>query len=464
MTHTWGDYAWDAVAGASGAGLGFIFGDIPGAIAGAEFAGGYTHLQHPDHDRHRIGLNPNKRQRVNTNLPPLPTKTVTMPPIRSKRRAAPRKVGGSKRKGYKKKSSAAKRGLGRKRARTSRSGGRTLSGSERRQVKKIALNAVTADLSKGTMIHACSFAAFLVQEQQVVLTVDNLNSQLNHFTPRKLMSVASSMFNAMPHAAGYVFNSTNVFPADTKVHVIDSHVDYHCKNDSTMLYHVDVYEWEPTLNRDNVSSNTPLAAWNSALAQFNYQGNTTLSPASGAVQNQLFQSPMHVSAGFKDLFKVKKVKTMVMMPGTYADFRLQGPKNRSFNMKNYAATPVQLPAQGTVYNDYQHGLTKQVMFIIRTEPLLGLLAGAAVAVFPSNTSTGTGVAPNGFVGYYKEHWRLTAPPSTHTGTAGVAGTANPADNSMDYLGIFDYISSPGAAVTGIVLVQPENAIGNGLVA
>lgn len=465
--HTWGDYAWDAAAGAAGAGLGFIFGDIPGAIAGAETASGFAHMTHPDREKHRIGLNPvgvkrgrisvnvpesNKRGRVHTNLP---SQTVNMPIRRPKRRAVPRKAGPSKRT----KPTGNKRNTRRKRTSTAKSGGRHLSGTERREVKKIAVNVTTIDSAKGTLIHANAFGGILVQDQQLVITNDTIGSDMNHFTPRKFHSVASSMFNAMPHVTGYVVNGLNEFPEDTKIRIIDSHVDYHFKNDSTLLYHVDIYEWLPNRNAQNVGVNTPLQVWNNALKTYNYSVNTTLIPATGALQNQMWLNPNHVSQATKEWFNVKLVKTLAMQPGTYAEFKLQGPKNKVIQMKNFVATPVQLPAaNGAVYNDYQRGMTKQVMFVIRTEPLFGVAATVPAIFFPGNSSG------NGFVGYYKEHFRLAAPRNTHTGAVSVAGVATPATNYTDYLGVFDFLgTAPGTVVTAPVIVQPNNPIQDGIV-
>lgn len=456
--HTWTDFTIDALATVSGAGLGFIMNDVKGALVGGGAAYEYAHNSHGK--RHTVSVNreSNKRLRVNEGIKfgtNLPSNHYSMPVARGKRtrRASvlPKK--------HIKKYTAKKHKKGSKRTGSVRhrnGGTRKLSTVEKKQVKKIVVRAIEAPEQKGILIVSNSLTAQVKQEQQVIIGVNSGGDLLNHFSPRKFVSAASVMFNALPMVSNFVTNTYNLFPVDTKVQLISSSVKYECKNDSTLLYYVDVYVWSPAKNDSDNGINAPINSWALAYNTVTFDTNVTTVPPGQPIY-QLENNPSQLSAGFRTKWHSKKMSTMVMPPGTSTSFTLTGPSQKTLDMKKYVNLPFSNISTNPVYNDFQVGMSKCVTFHVRTEALIGVSNGALQSIYPSNTGS------NGFVAVYHEHYKIAAPTKTHSGSAVVAGTAPPATNMKDFLGIYDFIASPQATFSNIAVVQPENPIALGLV-
>lgn len=296
-------------AEASGATLGYIVGNVPGAIIG------YNAAKKLSKNSRRMPPIPNKRKRtVNAEQIKRARRKLVgqlrrpnVPKYVAVNTQAPKVTGGSRRTKKVKPVKVTKR--------------------FRKQVQKV----LEKTLVQGKLIS--------IEPFQQRVQADNLQSVIfygEHFTPNLVLDAASVLWNQKPWNLSKTPQAATNFNHQTvKIHVKSILDRYEIKNNSRRRYTIKMYICRP---KDRSNETSPLSTWvNTLLAE----SDAIESNFHGTNINTMYNDPRFVK-GFTNVWATEVV-TIVIDPGQTHTQYLQGPKNMlydfaKFNVNNAPAT------------------------------------------------------------------------------------------------------------------------------
>lgn len=320
------------VGGASGAVLGYIANDVPGAFIGWSYGRQYGrryNLRNFPKQKKMAPTNANKRKVTGTlmnwrsmkrgnNWVSTPLRPKSKRVVRFKKRYVPKTSTSSlwnhskvvKKGGFRKKF--------KKRVK--------VSSRLRKKIQKV----VAGDKPRGIAQEIAYGGQRLpdgLDNKQVFADITILNSPDSadpHFSNQKIVDAASVLWNEKVPTKLKTHANVQNFPTDKlQVDVINSYVTYKFRNNSQRVYYMSLMEIAP---RSQQVLGAPLPVWDAALAyQATLEGPNQLS----ALSTELHTHPSMLP-DFKRLFKVTTTKIEIAPGGEYSWF-VQGPKDYKFN-------------------------------------------------------------------------------------------------------------------------------------
>lgn len=432
------------LAEASGATLGYIAGNLPGAALGYQAAGAaYDAME--------------RRNSLPQNSRPMSRRHSMSTTVSSRRASVPslsvRSSAGSSRKSASRYTQSKVKSGGKKRKTSSRKS----VAAKRRKLKKLKFARAVKNVLEGEQIVSkavfndglrCSYALPNAWTYNT-----SANRSWDFFTPAKYLDVAAQLWEGKPYGAtGYNLLGLTApanWPPNQKIHVIDSHVACKVTNDTKfqiqfefwLFYPKEDIKWLDTSAGPPVGGSNNVAATGvfDLYASYDKEVRTSIGPVFPNATAPLMSSPYDSKFLLKNFRPV--CKKMHLQPGEFREFLIDGHKHRTIDFSKLTSAAV--GGLFPYYCEHLKGFGSCAMFtryrtIMEMGSLGGVIESSGGSIHTgsplielrefykmSMPSTAAVTNPTPCIAYYDHLYGLVS------GTTVVENEANPQQGTVD---------------------------------
>jgi len=277
------------------------------------------------------------------------------------------------------------------------------------------------------------------------------------FNPIKVLSAASTLWNGKTPTNPHVLQSGNMFPAQTtRIMVLDSWVKFTYQNNTARtltlkLYDLSLKNTQPLINSDGITLSYVGAVtnWQNLMTQANPNGTTDFAyqnPLSNGVTT-LYMTPQTVPA-MTAMYSIDTT-TVILDPGKEYVHILKGPKNKMYDFAKFWTGRDQLDVTPQFLD--AHKMTKEHMCV-----MYGNLVNTTLNSPGRFTDIAAG-GPYGLLTEVREFFKLSLPEQAGTigsGAAAPAGTGIPLGRRTYSYAIQNFIV--GGQNGAVTMIEDEN--------